>query len=138
MLSVNAVTNRAEGREESEQIREQNENENSGEKPKSFSHELMTYDALEERVETFYQPFEEILSPRRHCFHFASGDLSKNDQNESDTPRDHHGVCDRKPPNQRHLWGPDFDCLGSQSFFMVRILGRLLALSSGNHSPGRQ
>src|ERR1700720_1775551 len=91
--------NRSYTRQQPEPVDEQNENENRGEKPKRFFHQIAANYALEKIVETLYQPFPKILDATGQWRDSSGRGLRKNDDPRSDNPRHQHRVCDRKLPD---------------------------------------
>src|SRR5579859_5588515 len=61
-------------------ITKQNENENTGKKPKRPLNQVVPDNALQEIMQAFDHPFPEVLRPIRDFFHIAGGQLRKNDQ----------------------------------------------------------
>ena len=104
-------TDRPDSGNQPEPVHEQNENENGGEEPERFLHQVAPDDALEKIVETFHQPFPKILHTGRDRFDISRRDLREEDHRQRDNPGDKHRICNRKFPDlkkRRRLEGERF------------------------------
>ena len=71
---------------QSRPVRKQNEDENCGEKPKGFLHQIPANDAFEKIVETLHQPFPKILGTARNRLDVTGRHLGEKDHADRDNP----------------------------------------------------
>src|SRR5215831_2741288 len=107
-------THRAYSRDEAYPIGAEYEDENSGKKPKRPFDQVRAKNSFEKAVETLNEPFQEILRPPRHLFHFPGGKLCKNNQAQCNDPTNKHRIRDREAE-----YTVDFNGLLRQAIFRV-------------------
>src|SRR5205814_9504141 len=83
-------------RNQSRPVGEEDEDENGGEEPKRFLHQLPSDDPLEKIIETFHQPFPKVLCTGRDGFDISGRDLREEDHRQRNNPRDKHRICKRE------------------------------------------
>ena len=96
---VVAPANRAYTRNQPEPVHEQNENEYRRKKPKCFAHQLASDNSFEKIVQTFDQPFPEVLDTAGDRFNSTRRYLCKNDNTSSHNPGHQHRVGNYKFAN---------------------------------------
>ena len=79
-------TNGTDPGDQSGPVRKQNKDENCGKKPKRFLHQIAANDAFEKIVETFHQPFPEILGTARNRLNVTGRHLGEKDDADRDNP----------------------------------------------------
>ena len=96
---------RPDSRNQSRPVGEENENENGGEEPERFLHQLAPDDRLEKIVETFHQPFPKVLRTGRDGFDISGRDLREEDYRQRDNPGGKHRIRYRKFPDLKKRRG---------------------------------
>ena len=74
----------------------EDEEEERPKEPERLLHEVRADDALEQPVETFDQPFQQVLRARGDLGHAPRRHLREHDQAQRDDPRHDHGIGDRE------------------------------------------
>ena len=90
--------NRANPGNQTKPIGGQNEDEDRRQKPKRPLDQMRADDSLQKVVQTFDQPFQEVLGPAGNTFHVARCDSGENYQGDGDNPADDHGIGDEAAP----------------------------------------
>src|SRR5688572_392482 len=91
-----APSDGAHARNEPDPVGGKNEDEDRREEPECSLDQVAAEDAFEQRVQTLHEPLDKVLRATRYLCHPSRGELSKDDQPETDDPRDEHGVRNRK------------------------------------------
>ena len=107
---------RPDSRNQSRPVGEENEDENGGEEPERFLHQLPSDDPLEKIIETFHQPFPKVLRTGRDGFDISGRDLREEDHRQRDNPRGKHRIRNRKFPDLKKRRG-----LERKSFVLGRF-----------------
>ena len=78
--------------------------------------------SLQKVVQTFDQPFQEVLSPAGNTLHVPRRDSGKDDQGDRDNPTDDHGIGDEAAPM--------FDFDGGLRQAVLRLRGKQVPLAT--------
>ncbi len=124
MWALLTPADRANPGDQPEPVGEQDEDENSGKKPKRLLHQVGPDDPAKEVIKPLHQPLPEILRAPRHLLHVARGNLREDDDAQRDDPTHEHGIGDGKLPDQGQFRRPEFDGLGAQPLFFAARRGR--------------
>ena len=95
-------SDRADAWNEADPVGGENEDEDGGKEPERPLDQVPADDALEETVEAFHEPFQEVLRAARNLGHASRRQLGEHDEAEGDDPRHDHGIRDREaegPPD---------------------------------------